>query len=373
MTFPTYDQCQSEFDAGNVYRNVSPCGNYVLFNYRPNVEYDNLWNDTNVWCRGIIFDNNTHQIAAVPFRKFWNVGQKPETSEENLSALGKPVVMSKEDGSLGILFWNLYERKWQVATRGSFTSDQAVWATDWIQKQSKLTDEFLSVGETHLFEIVYPENKIVANYNGFEGLIYLNTVVWEVTDNSCYYSFGGAKNEIVQHIQDNCRTVRLYNFSDFAKMREQLSTFTKDDEGFVLQFRDGTMAKMKAPEYLRVHKIRSSLTIENVADLVIATGDFKSALEQLPDEFWGDYLPAITAFEKAVMQTLGSAAVLEINTHGMETRKEKAAYILANCTEDVRRAAFLMIDGKRNAAFESAVKFHTKSNKFHFKTFLGND
>lgn len=369
MIFPTYNQCQSEFTAGNVYRNESPCGNYVLFNYKPHVEYDNLWNDINVWCRGIIFDIHNGNVVAVPFRKFWNVGQKPETSEENLAKLGEPVVMSKEDGSLGILFWNKYERKWQVATRGSFTSDQAAWATDWIREKVRecgfpVAFHEAMAGKTNLFEIVYPENKIVANYNGFAGLIYLNTVCHFNDGQNCYLFPRHSTFDIFGY-----RTARFYKFSDFAKMRELLSTFTKDDEGFVLQFPDGTMAKMKGPEYLRVHKIRSSLTIENVADLVIATGAFKAALNQLPDEFWGDYLPAINAFEEAVSTTMACAASAKCL---LGSRKEKALWIQSNLARENWAPAFLFIDGNIAKAFATACKFHAKSGKFHFKTFLGN-
>lgn len=373
MFFPTYDQCTQELEAGNVFQNVSPCGHYVLFNYRPEVEFKNLWNDVNIWCRGIVYDVHTKEIAAVPFRKFWNVGQKPETSEESLSALGKPVVMSKEDGSLGILFWNRYARAWQVCTRGSFTSDQAVWATNWIRNQVVLTTEFLSVGETHLFEIVYPENKIVSNYGEFAGLIYLNTVVWNDNDNSCYYSFGGERNQILIHIFNYCRAVKFYDFDTFSKSRELLATFTKDQEGFVLLYPNGLMAKMKGAEYLRVHKIRSSLTIASIASLIKATGNFQEALSQLPDEFWGDYLPVINRFEKAVRETGRKAYETFYVTETMGTRKEKAEYVNRNCTDDVRRCVFLLIDGKESAAFNCAIDWHVKNGDFNFKSFLGNN
>lgn len=373
MFFPTYEQCQSELEAGNLFQNESPCGHYVLFNYRPEVEFKNLWNDVNIWCRGIVYDIHTKEIAAVPFRKFWNVGQKPETSEESLSALGKPVVMSKEDGSLGILFWNRYARNWQVCTRGSFTSDQAIWATAWIRAQIVLTTVFLTVGETHLFEIVYPENKIVSNYGEFAGLIYLNTVVWNDNDNSCYYSFGGERNQILRHIFDYCHAVKFYDFDSFSKSRELLATFTKDQEGFVLLYPNGLMAKMKGAEYLRVHKIRSTLTIAAVAALIKATGNFQEALSQLPDEFWGDYLPVINSFEKSVRETGRKAYEVFYVTETMGTRKEKAEYVNRNCTDDVRRCVFLLIDGKESAAFNCAIDWHVKNGDFSFKSFLGNN
>lgn len=46
-----------------------------------------------------------------------------------------------------------------IATRGSFESDQALWATEWIQKRFRPVD-FLA-GYTYLYEIIYPENRVV--------------------------------------------------------------------------------------------------------------------------------------------------------------------------------------------------------------------
>jgi hypothetical protein len=130
---------------------------------------------------------------------------------------------------------------------------------------------------------------------------------------------------------------------------------------------------MKGAEYLRVHKIRSSLTIANVASLIKATGNFQEALSQLPDEFWGDYLPVINRFEKAVRETGGKAYEVLYVTETMGTRKEKAEYVNKNCTDDVRRCAFLLIDGKESAAFNCAIDWHVKNGDFGFKSFLGNN
>lgn len=49
-----------------------------------------------------------------------------------------------------------------VATRRRFDSEQAVWATDWLMKNSNIGA--LKEGWTYLFEIVYQNNRVVIGY-----------------------------------------------------------------------------------------------------------------------------------------------------------------------------------------------------------------
>ncbi len=98
---PTYDQCMIEVAAKRVTCRASADQRYQVFNYAENVEFDDSWNDVNIWCRGMVFDVGCTppRCVAVPMKKFWNVGQRPETSPEALAALGDPVdVREKIDG-----------------------------------------------------------------------------------------------------------------------------------------------------------------------------------------------------------------------------------------------------------------------------------
>lgn len=97
---PTFDTCMAEVNARRVTYRESDDGHFCIFNYAPEVEIKNYWNDANVWCRGLIFDRaDTSAPVAIPFRKFWNVGQKPHTRLEVLAEKGMPVaVQDKLDG-----------------------------------------------------------------------------------------------------------------------------------------------------------------------------------------------------------------------------------------------------------------------------------
>jgi hypothetical protein len=140
---------------GNIAVAVEPQAELLLFNYTARATYENTWNAVEVVSRGLIVHWPSAQLAALPFPKFFNVGQRPETAIDMLGAHPSPVeVTSKLDGSLGILYRP--PDGFAIATRGSFTSTQALWATQHLRAHcdlSALPDDVIL-----LFEIVYPNN-----------------------------------------------------------------------------------------------------------------------------------------------------------------------------------------------------------------------
>jgi hypothetical protein len=49
-----------------------------------------------------------------------------------------------------------------VATRKRFNSEQSIWATDWIRKNANFS--VMRPGWTYLFEIIYPDNRVIIQY-----------------------------------------------------------------------------------------------------------------------------------------------------------------------------------------------------------------
>lgn len=121
---------------------------YIL-NYSKTCQFEKVWDEISLSCRGLVV-NGEGKIIARPFKKFFN---KEEL--ENDSSLGKiPTnesfeVFEKMDGSCIILF---YYKKWIAASRGSFTSDQAIKANEML-KTKKL--DLLDKNKTYMFEIIY--------------------------------------------------------------------------------------------------------------------------------------------------------------------------------------------------------------------------
>jgi len=105
-------------------------GDLALFNYSEKCTYGRVWDDITLQCRGLIVNRHTGEVVERPFPKFFNLGE-----QLNYGQLPQDLtyqVFEKVDGSLGILY--RHEFSYRIATRGSFTSEQALWATDFIQK-----------------------------------------------------------------------------------------------------------------------------------------------------------------------------------------------------------------------------------------------
>lgn len=120
-----------------------------IYNYTRDCQYNREWDEITLNCRGLVVEVPTGKVIAKPFTKFFNY-EELEHTEEIPWGDEKIVVMDKLDGSLGIIFY--YAGKWHVATKGSFTSDQAVKGKEMFDNYK--TDR-LDKDNTYLVEIIY--------------------------------------------------------------------------------------------------------------------------------------------------------------------------------------------------------------------------
>jgi len=215
-----------------------------ICNYTPKAQYEERWDPITLQCRGLIFDFDG-RVVARPFEKFHNL------DHENLPPLESwTVAYDKIDGSLGIIF--NYQNEWHVATRGSFTSDQARWA------QKKLPDYLDALNAvrreplTWLVEIVYPENRIVCNYD-FEGLVLLGARSVEHGDilRPEQLPWTGRKSEKL--------------FEGTLLMALELEP-REGAEGLVLYIED-EMWKLKQEDYVALHRLMFGLNERRVWEI----------------------------------------------------------------------------------------------------------
>jgi len=110
------------YQDGLIQKQTHPNKDLYIWNYTPKVQYESLWDDVTMQCRGLI-TNHSGEIIAKPFGKFFNY---EEVIDKNLIPWDSEYAYTQEkmDGSLGILFF--YDGEWIMATRGSFTSEQSI-------------------------------------------------------------------------------------------------------------------------------------------------------------------------------------------------------------------------------------------------------
>ena len=321
-------------------------GPLILYNYTDKCTYEKAWDDYTRTARGIIFEKNTGKLVAKPFPKFFNLGEIPETYLAELP--NEPyTITEKVDGSLGIIYY--YDNKWNVATRGSFNSEQAQKAEQILEKYDK---NQLMTWLTYLVEIVYPENKIVVNYGNEEMLVLLAITQQE------YEEF--RPGELIGHAKSLKMPLATSFKYTIGEMIDLQKTMPKDQEGFVVRYKSGLRVKIKGHEYLRVHKIISQLSPLSAWEAMENGKVRRDYLEQVPEEYLREFQPIVDELEKQYSLIysiiLLNAEALPGKGTDKESLKLVGLYLKANLTFEHAGAMFPYLLGKQDALNKYIMK-----------------
>ena len=303
---------------GYIKINKHPEVDLYIYNYTQTVQFDKIWNEVTLACRGLIMDGNQN-IVARPFAKFFNLGEQedveiPKTSFE---------VYDKMDGSLGILYW--IKNIPFMASRGSFTSNQAIKATEMLHSTYKSVWKHLDASKTYLFEIIYPENRIVLDYGTTKELVLLGVI--------------DTQTGIELPLEDlGFPIVKKY---DCIKDIETLKSLDKENkEGFVITFENGFRLKVKFDEYVRLHRIITQLSSIDIWQHLKEKQPLDAMLEHVPDEFFNWVKSVIKTLNKE-FQIIEKQCKRDFKV--LENRKENALYFMSCAYPAV---LFLMLDNK---------------------------
>lgn len=294
-------------DEGYVKVTKHPDEDLFIYNYTPRTQYEYVWNEVTINCRGIIMDKDEN-ILTNPFQKIFNmeelVNKKIEIPKEEFE------VYDKMDGSLGILYW--IKDKPFIATRGSFTSEQAKRGTKILyEKYSHLFDK-LDKDKTYLFEIIYPENRIVVDYGNIEDLILLAI---RSTRTGNYFDIE----------QTSFNTVKRYNgIKDYHKLRDLNED---NNEGFIVRFDSGFMMKLKYEEYKRLHKILTNVSNKSIWELLSKGENLNELIEKVPDEFYDWVRSVERELKNKYNEILEECDRVFLESDKFITRKEFAIHV----------------------------------------------
>jgi RNA ligase len=291
-----------------------PTAPLYIYNYTPKTQYDRVWNELTLACRGLILDEEFN-IVARPFGKFFNLGEM-----ENQVIPNEPFeVFEKLDGSLGILYW--HEGKPFIASRGSFSSEQALVATEMLHTKYAHVIPQLDPTKTYLFEIIYPENRIVVDY-GAERKLVLLAVIDTQTGIDLIVETPHRRTENFASLREGgFDIVKRY---DGLKDLHLLKTLEEENkEGFVVRFQSGYRLKVKFEEYQRIHRIVTGVSNVSIWEYLKAGQDLTPILEKVPDEFY-DWVKETHA--GLLAQFAEIEAICKADFRILETRKDTALY-----------------------------------------------
>ena len=331
----TKDTLEQYVKEGWLIKQSHPTLPLSIYNYSQATQYAAKWDEVTLAARGLITDDETGKVIVKPFSKFFNYEEMPNevpwTSSEYV------YVQEKMDGSLGILF--NYHGEWIMATRGSFTSEQAVRGME-ILKSKYILDAF-EPSVAYICEIIYPENRIVVDYNK-EKITFLGAVInwtfngWKESDQDelhwttaqMYFKMSGVKKS------DIVETKQVFKQDLGHDLYKQLKDLnTENREGYVLRFHPSNIrVKIKFADYVTLHRVLTNCSSydiwENLMKFDMLPEEF---LKDVPDEFY-DW---VKATEKALRKKYDTvlhehmAHMSYILRDGAMTQKEFAARVLA--------------------------------------------
>jgi len=283
--------------------NKHPEHDLYIYNYTQNAQFERVWNEVTLACRGLILDGNDTVIAR-PFPKFFNLGELenqvlPETSFE---------VYDKMDGSLGILYW-INDIPF-MASRGSFSSDQSDKANEMLRGKYKNTWSLLDKSKTYLFEIIYPENRIVLDYGVAEELVLLAILDIKTGAEFPLENIGFPVVEKYDGVKD-------------IQFLKEMNTANK--EGFIIKYANNFRVKIKFEEYLRLHRIITQVSNVNIWEYLKTKQSMEEILERVPDEFFTWVKQTKTDLEN---QYSAIEEQCKTDFKILESRKETALYFL---------------------------------------------
>ncbi len=247
-----------------------PTLDLYIYNYTDKAQYERVWNTETLTCRGLILDG-AHHVVARPFPKFFNYNEMVVGGAQ--IPAGDFIVTEKLDGSLGILYFD-GDGKPTLATRGAFTSYQAQKGTHLLR--AKYGSVSFARAYTYLFEIIYPENRIVVDYGGMEDVILLAAIHTE-----------SGKEIAHDELRALAGPIPVVTKYDGIRDFEQLVGMEKaNSEGFVVSFPNGQRFKVKLAEYVRLHRLVTGVNARMIWELLRNHQSFDDLLERVPDEFY---------------------------------------------------------------------------------------
>ena len=248
--------------------------------------FDDEWSRE---CRGIVFDTQLGIVTGRPLHKFFNLNEREESRVENLDWSKVVRVMDKRDGSM-IHTVCLDSGDMVLKSKKSFESDVAKAA----QKFYDSKENFVKFGRflndqnaTAIFEYTAPDARIVLFYpepelkllhirNNGDGRYWTPEELKWVSSN-----FDIPMVDEVDEFFWTMADAGIPDTREFDAQKMLAAAKTREDiEGWIVQFEDGNMVKVKTEWYLKRHRAMTFLRERDIAQLVVDEGldDLKSLL-----------------------------------------------------------------------------------------------
>jgi RNA ligase len=246
---------------------------YSICKYSQSTVFTKKWNEVTLASRGLVINDETGEIVARPFGKFFNYSEG-KTPPELMT--GPITVAEKLDGSLGISY--MTPDGMQITTAGGFQSEQAAHATA-LYREKYEGNWKPRKNTTYMWEIIYPKNRIVVDY-GKENDIHLLGAV----------NIRTGKSIPLKELKE-WKWKRAEEYDSMTSLDQVVKSEDRSNhEGYIVHFTDtDTRVKFKHDEYLQHHKYATGINSRRIWEMMRDNENIDSYLETAPEEF-EDYI-----------------------------------------------------------------------------------
>jgi RNA ligase len=315
---------------------LHPDGELLLFNYTPQATFARSWPPIERLCRGLIVHWPTATVRAQAFDKFFNINEVPETQLEALPA-GPIEVTAKLDGTLGITYRT--NDRLAIATRGSFTGPQSIWATAFLRSHYSLDE--LPEDLTLLFEIIFQANKIVVDYGNRESLTLIGAR-WNDGRDAPYVELVEIGRRFNLPVVEAITVANLDDLIALAYAEEGI-------EGWVVRFESGLRVKIKSLDYIRRSRALIGLTPQKIRELLLENPErCNTYILELPDELQDEareLADAITKLTDDEVERLQNLLAGPLAAVAQSSRREFAELVRRDYPEE-STYLFMLLDGR---------------------------
>ena len=236
-------------------------------------------------CRSVVIDIKKNELVLTPFKKFWNLNERNETSYENISRRIKEAscveISDKLDGSMqSARFYN-----GRVVMSGSQAINmENSWRLQdgyrmFLEKEGYREMVTKNPDVTFIFEYLSFRDAHVVKYEK-EGLFLIGARDVNTGREANY-------KDILQYASDyDIPTTKLFDktLDEIVKELDDKKSF--EAEGFVLNI-DGYKVKIKYNDYVYIHKALSAMSSANYIIRNIAEDQFDDFISKIPEAYRG--------------------------------------------------------------------------------------
>jgi len=261
-------QLERRIQAGLIRKQTK--GDLSIYSYTEKCTFEMAWDKYTERSRGLILDF-TGKVVALPFSKFWNVGEKCCPALPKRASFK---AYSKIDGSLGIIFH--HGGRWRVATRGSFDNDYTRWAEANMPDLSNFPTYW-----TVMAEICMP-----SDLDGMPRAVKHEPGLYYLGATDLYQINGVNDGDVCPSTSAHLWKGPIAESLLGAWSIDQLVRNAKHSagiEGWVIRFDNGLRVKIKTAWYLQLFRAVSCLNEKHLKELMEKVG-INECLQSFPEE-----------------------------------------------------------------------------------------